>query len=91
MPIIFDSYLYARVGEHALSNVALVVNDEFKAYYAAKTLLRKDDIIKGLQVMYEDVKTLYEDELDQCVSQLHNIAITEDFLCDKGYELKKEK
>ncbi len=91
VPIIFDSFLYAEVGQHRLSNVALVVNDEFKAYYAQKVLSRKDDVIKGLQEMYENAKYEYETELDKCLSQLHDIAITEKFLDDKGYELKKEK
>lgn len=91
VPIVFDSFLFAEVGQHYLSNVALVVNDEFKAYYAQKVLSRKDDVIKGLQTMYEDAKYEYEKALDECLSQLHDIAITERFLDDIGYGLKKEK
>ena len=92
-PIIAFSYISARVARAKYFNKPIVINDEFKAYYGKTILSKKDKVIKGLQELFESAHDRFNKESDKCLSQLHNVALTENFLGDKGYEyeLKKEK
>ena len=77
--------------EEFIPNAFFQINDGFKSSYGYHTLPNKEKIIEAIKSIKKQSKKNFDDDLAKCITEVQNIAETDNFLYDLEHSTSENK